>query len=56
MSSPYKYIAFEIKDTHNLYERLIKSGRELDENEKIQKRKIDRLYKVVIELEEECKK
>lgn len=56
MSSPYIYLAFEIKETHNLYERLIKTGIELDANEKIQKRKIDKLYKVVIELEEECKK
>ncbi|MDT2904831.1 hypothetical protein [Lactococcus lactis] len=56
MSSPYKYIAFEIKDTHNLYQRLIKAGIELDEDDKIQKRKIDKLYNVVIELEEERKK
>lgn len=56
MSSPYIYLALEIKDTYNLYQRLIKTGIELDESEKIQKRKIDKLYKVVIELEEECKK
>jgi hypothetical protein len=54
--SPYKYIAFEIKDTHNLYQRLIKAGIELDEDDKIQKRKIDKLYNVVIELEKERKK
>lgn len=51
MSSPYTYIAQDIKDTHDLYERVINSGRMLDEEEIISKGKIDKLYKVIIEIE-----
>lgn len=39
MSAPYTYIAQDIKDTHDLYERVINSGRMLDEDEIISKRK-----------------
>lgn len=51
MSVPYTYIAQDIKDTHALYERVINSGRKLDEEEIISKEKIDKLYKVVMEIE-----
>ncbi|WP_282799424.1 hypothetical protein [Lactococcus lactis] len=51
MSVPYTYIAQDIKDTHDLYERVINSGRKLDEEEIISKEKIDKLYKVIMEIE-----
>ncbi|MDG4974994.1 hypothetical protein [Lactococcus lactis] len=51
MSAPYTYIAQDIKDTHDLYERVINSGRMLDEDEIISKEKIDKLYKVIMEIE-----
>lgn len=51
MAVPYTYIAQDILDTHDLYERVINSGRKLDEEEIISKEKIDKLYKVVMEIE-----
>lgn len=51
MSVPYTYIAQDIKDTHDLYERVINSGRKLDEEEVISKEKIDKLYKLIMEIE-----
>ncbi|WP_285013733.1 hypothetical protein [Lactococcus garvieae] len=51
MSAPYKYIVNEIKEKLDLFERLTKSGRELDEEEIIEKRKLEKLYSVILEME-----
>lgn len=54
MSVPYGFIVTQIKETHEFYKKNIESGRELDEEEKIIKRKLDKLYVVVLELEKSC--
>lgn len=51
MSVPYKYIVNQIKEKLDLYESLIKHGKELNEEEFIEKRKLEKLYTVILEME-----
>lgn len=51
MSAPYKYIVNQIKENLDLYESLLKHGKELDEEEIIEKRKLEKLYSVILEME-----
>lgn len=52
MSAPYKYIVNQIKENLDLYENLVKHGKELDEDEIIEKRKLEKLYSVILDMEE----
>lgn len=51
MSAPYKYIVNQIKENLNLYESLLKHGKKLDEEEIIEKKKLEKLYSVILEME-----
>lgn len=51
MSAPYKYIVNQIKERLDLYESLLKHGKVLDEEEIIEKRKLEKLYSVTLEME-----
>lgn len=56
MSAPYKYIVNQIKERLDLYESLLKHGKVLDEEEIIEKRKLEKLYSVTLEMEKKSDK